>query len=238
MSSTNLLHGFILLSHRAHVSRSSKTQEKKELSEDEIPETGNTNHCLLDANSTTFDRFSKELQLRELRSRNIYLLLENPPLSERRMLVYCHGPNFRHHLRLPPCQPTISLTQTTFLRNITLDIATSFLIRIIYPLSTKIGLLNLRIGYLPQYIASYALGASLAEPTFSKPPSKKVRDILIASSAASTATTLGILHFRPATHWSSSEGGPNMPALCYAVFNESTGYLPGSSIWNLFKTTK
>lgn len=140
---------------------------------------------------------------------------------------------------LPSNTPT--LAGTSFLPNMLLDVSANFLVRFIYPLSTKIDFLNLRVGFLPQYIASYTLGASLASPPTPPAPGKTNRNILLASSAASTATGLGLLHFRPNAYpraMDSFSGGPNMLALSYAVWNESTGYLLGTSILNLFKTSK
>lgn len=139
---------------------------------------------------------------------------------------------------LPTNMP--SLAGTKFLPNIILDISASFLIRFVYPLSTKIDFLNLRVGYLPQYIASYALGASLSSPPTPPALTKTNRNILLVSSIASTGTVLGLLHFSPRAYPNavdSLSGGPNILALSYAAWNETTGYLLGTSILDLFKSS-
>lgn len=138
---------------------------------------------------------------------------------------------------------TPSLAETSILPNFLLEISANFLIRFIYPLSSKIDFLNLRVGFLPQYIASYTLGASLtSSPTPATPPLSKInRNALIVSTAASTATGLGLLHFAPTSSYpapmTSFVGGANLLAFSYAVWNETTGYLLGTSILSLFRTT-
>jgi glucan biosynthesis protein C len=119
---------------------------------------------------------------------------------------------------------------------IALDIAANFLIRLLYPIGSTFNPLNLQPAFLPQYIASYTLGASLDSPP-TPPITDTTRSILIASSVTSSAALLGLLHYYPDSYsFASSSGGLNLVALVSAVWGETTGYVLGTSILNLFKS--
>lgn len=132
---------------------------------------------------------------------------------------------------LPPI-PQIGVVLT-----IALDIAANFLLRILYPIGLTFKPLSLQPAFLPQYVASYTLAASLSSPP--KPPiTGTAIIILIASSVASSAALLSLLHYYPDSYsFASSSGGLNLVAFASAVWGDTTGYVLGISILNLFKTS-
>ena len=132
-----------------------------------------------------------------------------------------------------------SFPQGSLFPNLLIAIIASYMIRFLYPIGTAFKPLSLQPGYLPQYIASYILGASLSSPP-APPFSKTTRNILITANILSTAAELGLLYYYPDSYTMSSSfrGGPNLLALSYAIWNETTGYLLGTSILRLFSTSR
>jgi glucan biosynthesis protein C len=114
------------------------------------------------------------------------------------------------------------------------DIRACFLTRLLYPIGTTFTPLNLQLGYAPQYIAAYALGASLSSPT--PPMTPTTRNALVTTSILSAATVISLLYLYPDSYtFDSLKGGPNFLAFCYAIWNETTGYLIGSALLDLFR---
>jgi hypothetical protein len=118
------------------------------------------------------------------------------------------------------------------------DTSACFLLRLLYPVGTIFTPLNLQLGYTPQYITAYALGASLSAP--SPPPmTPTIRNTLIATSIVSAATGIFLFYLYPNSYtFDSIKGGRNLLAFCYAVWNEATGYLIGTSLLELFRTKR
>lgn len=138
-----------------------------------------------------------------------------------------------------------------FLTGVFLDVACNVSVRLLYPVGYIFVPLNLQLGYMTQYIASYALGSKFAlfDSPLSQPPlptapnliplpslTPATRNTLLASSIMSGAAIVGLLHYYPNTYsLPSLLGGLNSGAISYAIWNESTGYLIGSSLLGLFK---
>jgi len=136
-----------------------------------------------------------------------------------------------------PTLPNIS--SLGFFPIFVLNIVASYVIRLWYPVGTTIQLLNFQPAFLPQYICCYALGASLQRPT--PPFTQNARNVLIASSLVSTASIIGLMFYNAAPFQEqipSMFGGPNLLALSYAIWNETTGYLIGNWILKLFTASK
>ncbi|KFY18283.1 hypothetical protein V492_00010 [Pseudogymnoascus sp. VKM F-4246] len=131
------------------------------------------------------------------------------------------------------------LAQPTILPSFILDIGASCLVRLANPTGAKIAILNLKPVYLPQYVASYVLGASLESPP-TPPSTKATRNVLLtASTAISSSALLGLQLNRLQPYSASSVlGGPSLPGLTYAIWNETTGYLLGTTILRLFRTSE
>lgn len=112
-----------------------------------------------------------------------------------------------------------------------LDIVTSFLLRLEWPMGSTIQLIALQPAFLPQYVISYVLGARDVPPVLS--PSDKTW--LVAGSLASTLSFACLLYLYP-DYYSlrSINSGPNLLALSYAVWSETTGALIADAIFRLF----
>lgn len=120
----------------------------------------------------------------------------------------------------------------TFVINVTAD----FLIRLLYPVGSVFAPLNLQPAYLPQYIITYFLGASLSSSP-NPPLTTSTRNNLIASSLLSAITAISLLYLYPSSYTiESGKGGFNLLALLYAIWNESTGYLIGTLLLRLFRS--
>ncbi|KAF2093931.1 hypothetical protein NA57DRAFT_80936 [Rhizodiscina lignyota] len=107
----------------------------------------------------------------------------------------------------------------------------SFLLRIPFPVSEKgvLNPLNLRVGYVTQYIGYYALGhivGSRGTPDVGmgelRPPGLALRlwAVTIATSVLS-----GFFHGNEGDASDRARGGLNVMAVCYAILNETVGYL-------------
>ncbi|OBT68659.1 hypothetical protein VE03_01724 [Pseudogymnoascus sp. 23342-1-I1] len=130
------------------------------------------------------------------------------------------------------------LTQSGTFPSFILDIGAGCLIRLANPTGAKVTLLNLKPVNLPQYVASYILGASLESPP-TPPISKTSRNVLLTSTAISSTALLG-LQLNKLRPYSANAilGGSSLPGLTYALWNETTGYLLGTTILRLFQTSK
>lgn len=129
------------------------------------------------------------------------------------------------------------LAQSSILPSFILDIGASSLIRFANPTGAKFTPLNLKPAYLPQYVSSYVLGASLGSPP-TPPITKTTRNVLASSAVLSTASLgLQLNNLRP-INVGAIIGGFSLPALTYAIANETTGYLLGTTILRFFQTSK
>lgn len=130
------------------------------------------------------------------------------------------------------------LGRSSTLPSFILDIGAGCLIRLANPTGAKITPLNLKPVYLPQYVGSYILGASLESPP-TPPITNTTRNVLLASTAMSSTALLG-LQLSKLRPYSANAilAGSSLPALTYALWNETTGYLLGTTILRLFQTSK
>jgi len=137
-----------------------------------------------------------------------------------------------------PSQTVEKLTHCFPLAVFVADIAACFVIRLLYPVGTVFVPLNLQPAYLPQYIASYLLG--VVRNSASPPLINKANKIaLLMSSVISGILVPCLLHLYPDMYnLNSANGGTNLVALSYAIWNETTGYLLGTSILALFRTSR
>lgn len=122
--------------------------------------------------------------------------------------------------------------------NVGLDVVSSFLIRLLYPVGVFFEPLRLQPAFLPQYISAYRLGASLDSPP-SPYINRPMFQGLLATSMASAAVGLGLLLYSPDKYpLSSTWGGPNVASLAYCTWNETTGYLLGTVGLQIFRDSK
>lgn len=133
------------------------------------------------------------------------------------------------------------LEQMTFGKAMALNISTSFLIRLIYPVGRNFTPLNLQPAYLPQYIYYYTFGTYFAgrsetsKPTAISTLTPPTYSMFIISSFLSTTSLITLFTIYPSKYpLSSISGGFNFAALSYTVWNETTGYLISSSLLHLF----
>ncbi|KAH7408066.1 acyltransferase 3 [Cadophora sp. MPI-SDFR-AT-0126] len=128
-----------------------------------------------------------------------------------------------------PRIPSLSFGPTMLL-----NVASTFLIRIWYPAGMATAPLNLQPGYLPQYIVSYTLGARSSVPTPVSPSlvNRLQKRVLLGVSVASGLSIVSLLRWHPLA---SMRGGWNWLAFSYAVWNESTGLLIGSTALDAFR---
>ena len=130
---------------------------------------------------------------------------------------------------IQPRIPSLSFGST-----MALNVATTFLLRIWYPAGRAIAPFNLQPGYLPQYIISYNFGTQSSIPTPVSPPmlSRLQKRFLLGVSVASGLSIVSLLRFHPLA---SMSGGWNWLAFSYAIRNESTGLLIGSTLLDAFR---
>lgn len=95
------------------------------------------------------------------------------------------------------------LAQSNTLPSFILVIGTSCLVRLANPGGAKIALLNLKPVYLPQYVASYTLGASLV--SYPIPPvTKTTRNVLLTASTGISSVALAGLQLNKLQPYSAS----------------------------------
>lgn len=130
------------------------------------------------------------------------------------------------------------LAQSTTLPSFVLDIGAGCLVHLANPGGEKIALLNLKPQYLPQYVASYTLGASLVSSPV-PPLTKTTHNVLLTASTGISSMALVGLQLNKLQPYRASTilGGSTLPSLAYAIWNETTGYLLGTTILSLFRTS-
>jgi glucans biosynthesis protein C len=117
----------------------------------------------------------------------------------------------------------------------------SFGLRLFFPANYVWPLLNLRIGYVPQYIFAYILGTQITVTARWNPRPRGVVPVLLVLAIATSfvcALSLYLQAPAPAADWKFPDGfagGPNPLALLYAVYNEVIGYLIFAALWNWFR---
>jgi glucans biosynthesis protein C len=131
--------------------------------------------------------------------------------------------------------PQLSLPNLGFWPTMLLDVAASSLLRIPSLAHKIFAPLNVPPGYFPQYLVSYILGTRSSPSDLSLLTPGR-RNVLLATSVLSGSCTLGLLRLKPEFYsLASLDSGYNPVALAYAVWNESTGFLLGASLMNLFE---
>jgi glucan biosynthesis protein C len=111
----------------------------------------------------------------------------------------------------------------------------SFLIRLEYPTTYVFAPLNLRLGYLPQYVSAYAVGTQIDRPDLINLLPGGLARTLGAVTIGALAANVAVVSL--ATTWTveNFSGGLNPVALCYAIWNETLGYLIFATSYNLFR---
>ncbi|KAF1995316.1 hypothetical protein P154DRAFT_624086 [Amniculicola lignicola CBS 123094] len=124
-----------------------------------------------------------------------------------------------------------------------LSSTTAFFLRVPYPLGTGVfALLNLRVGYMPQYILFYSTGLAAYrywDVELHFVVSKQTRVLLLAWLLAIGLSWILVLRNTLADVkdvLEGSDGGINTFALLYAFGNEVSGVLISSGSLALFKT--
>jgi hypothetical protein len=103
------------------------------------------------------------------------------------------------------------------------DIAARFFVQLLYPGGSILVPLNLQPAYLPQHIAPYLLGS--AKSSASPPVLNKANQFMLLLNSIIPGTSVtALLHFYPNVYtFSSVNGGTNLVALSYAIWNGTTG---------------
>jgi len=130
--------------------------------------------------------------------------------------------------------PSLSLPNIGFWPTIALDTGSSFLLQVPNPITKVFKPLSVRPGYFPQYAISYNLGTrSGADGSSLLTPER--RNALLAASVLSGSCILGLLRSSPERYsLSSLNGNFNLLAFSYVIWNETTGFLLGTSLLDLF----
>lgn len=100
-----------------------------------------------------------------------------------------------------------------------------------FPIGMIYGPLNINLGYLPQYVATYTFGLLVPDPTSAVPERCTTVCLGVASAASSQLLAYSIAG---STDLVPIPGGLHAVAASYAVWNNCTGYLIGSSLLRLF----
>jgi fucose 4-O-acetylase-like acetyltransferase len=131
--------------------------------------------------------------------------------------------------------PPLSLPGIGFWPLMALNIGSSFLLQVPSPLNEVFKPLSVRPGYFPQYLIAYILGTR-SGPNDASLLTPGRRSALLAASILSGFCILGLLKLSPERYsLSSLNRSFNLLAFSYAVWNETTGFLLGASLLNLFE---
>lgn len=130
--------------------------------------------------------------------------------------------------------PQLSLPDFGFWPTMALNISASSLLRIPSPVQKVLAPLNVRPGYFPQYLIAYILGTR-SGPSDLPLLTPHRRNALLATSVLSGSCILGLLHSTPNSSFATLDDGFNTLAISYAVWNETTGFLLGATIMNIFE---
>jgi len=119
-----------------------------------------------------------------------------------------------------------------------IDILACVFIRLYYPTGTVFPLLNVQLGYSPQYLLAYCAGHILV----SSPPSSihKIQKASIPFFIATNAIFIPPLLVKIINHPSilnveAFSGGLTLPSIAYAAYNEVTFLLLSSTLLIVFK---
>lgn len=115
----------------------------------------------------------------------------------------------------------------------------SFAIRLLFPITYEWRLLNLKVGYCPQYILAYILGLKIHNQQVWDPLPNALAWILGVATIGATSVGVAALEASPSRNSSSivefASGGRNLIAASYAIANETGGYLLFSVVFQLFR---
>lgn len=124
---------------------------------------------------------------------------------------------------------------TALVVGIALSILTSFGIRLLYPTTYIWPPLNLRIGYCPQYVLTYILGLSIRDPLAWDPLPSPLAWLLGATTIGAASAAIRALETSSTLSENGYAGGLNAIAGCYAVANETLGYLLFAMLFMVFR---
>ncbi|GME55047.1 hypothetical protein K490DRAFT_61830 [Neofusicoccum parvum] len=134
----------------------------------------------------------------------------------------------------PPAHPT----RTRALAAVTSLALLSFGVRLAFPIGRNFVPLSVRPGFVPQYLAAYALGLRLAgrDPRDGVPAPRALLPGLLAACAAAVA--LGAASASNLPPLVAARGGWNAPALAYALWHEAAGLLVFSALLHGFASVE
>lgn len=134
--------------------------------------------------------------------------------------------------------PPLSLPNLGVWPIMALNISAILLLRIPSPAQKIFAPLNVQPGYFPQYLIAYILGTRSSQSNSPRPLplSKRRNATLLATSVLSGYSIIGLLRAHPGSYsLASLSTSLNPVSISYAVWNESTGLLIGTSLMRLFE---
>lgn len=125
------------------------------------------------------------------------------------------------------------------LTGIAISSLASFGTRLLFPVTYVWPLLNLRVGFCPQYVVAYILGLNIQNPQTWDPLPTALTWIVGVATIGATSIAVAALKSFVSLDSSSfvdlGAGGLNPVAASYAVINETGGYLIFAVVFQLFR---
>jgi hypothetical protein len=147
----------------------------------------------------------------------------------------CHALLFRPTTGQTAAPASSTINSDTILNAVLICGVLNFFVRLVFPSTYVFTLLNLRVGYVPQYVFAYTFGARIQHPnTIDLLPPGSVK-YLTAVTIASLAAGATVLSSSTQLSFQDYSGGLNPVALGYAVGNESLGYMIFATCFSLFR---
>jgi hypothetical protein len=111
---------------------------------------------------------------------------------------------------------------------------TSFVVRLRFPTTHEFRLLNLRVGYVPQYLCAYILGSKIEPNQVTLLPGNSVR-IILATVFAIIPLSVSQMGLASRKVLEDHGGGMNAAAAIYTITNELAGYLLFATAFHQFR---
>jgi len=115
-------------------------------------------------------------------------------------------------------------------------IVSSFLIRMSYPVGRSLPPLGLQLAYFPQYLLAYSSGTVLSYIQQYLLVSRPARSLAIAYFVAIISMAAIAIPFKSHVHLFN--GGANLMAFFYAIWNELCFYFIGTALFSLFHASE
>jgi len=122
---------------------------------------------------------------------------------------------------------------TCILLGIVSSIVVGFCVRIVFPCTYVWPPLNLRLGYVPQYVPAYIVGLSIRNMEVWDPLPSPMMWLLSAATTLVAAVSVATFGDPSAVPTEKACGGLNGIAASYAVVNETLGYLLFAAVFKL-----